>query len=454
MAFGFLFLGSAAFGSSPRKPRDLLSPADESFLGDQARRIINSARLAAGGQAGGRRNTTPYDIHVPGGNMGYPAFWVRDAVMMLGGDFIPADEVEGWIRLIVSTLRGPADWQVRPGIVVPAYAVPDHINFDGKPTFFPGNYETGDKQGGHPWGEYPPLDDAFYFIGAVLEHWRLSGNLGLFRSKLRTSFSEELLSDLCEKAYRVAPVDPATGLVNSGEIKNENAKDWGFCDGVFKSGKLLFPSVLKLVAARRLAVLFAACGDRAKARVYREEESRIAAGIRPTFFLPTRAGSEGWLRSATGVGNQPDVWGSAFAVHSGALDEATAQHVSRALTRAYRERTAVRGGYVRHILTSDRLNKSGWEGSFFETGKYQNGGYWGTPTGWYISAVSRSDPAAASEMAAAYVRFLRDNMRPDGMTQAWEWLNPDTGDRSNPLYVASVALPYLSLKEAGLLSTR
>jgi len=37
------------------------------------------------------------------------------------------------------------------------------------------------------------------------------------------------------------------------------------------------------------------------------------------------------------------------------------------------------------------------------------------------------------------------------MTEAWEWLNPDTGDRSNPLYVASVALPYLSLKDAGLL---
>jgi len=452
MAFGFL--GSAAFGEALRRPRAVLSPADESFLWVQARRIVNSARLAAGAQAGDRRNTTPYDIHVPGGNMGYPAFWVRDAAMMLGGDFIPADEVEGWIRLIVSTLRGPADWQVRPGIIVPAYAVPDHINFDGKPTFFPGNYETGDRQGGHPWGEYPPLDDAFYFIGAVSEHWRLSGNLGFFHSRVKTSFSAEPLSDLCEKAYRVPPADPATGLIISGEIKNENAKDWGFCDGVFKSGKLLFPSILKLVAARRLAALFAACGDRRKARAYREAEARIAAGIRPTFFLPARAGSEGWLRSATGVGNQPDVWGSAFAVHSRALDGATALHVSRALARAYRERTAVREGYVRHILTSDKLNKGGWEASFFETGKYQNGGYWGTPTGWYISAVSRSDPDAASGMAAAYVRFLRDNMRPDGMSQAWEWLNPDTGDRSNPLYVASVALPYLSLQEAGLLNTR
>jgi hypothetical protein len=54
-------------------------------------------------------------------------------------------------------------------------------------------------------------------------------------------------------------------------------------------------------------------------------------------------------------------------------------------------------------------------------------------------------------MAQAYVRFLRDNLRPDGMAEAWEWFNPDTGARNNPLYVATVALPYLSMKEAGLL---
>ena len=64
-----------------------------------------------------------------------------------------------------------------------------------------------------------------------------------------------------------------------------------------------------------------------------------------------------------------------------------------------------------------------------------------------------TDQAAATDLAREYVQFLRNNMRPDGMTQAWEWINPDTGDRANPLYVASVALPYISLKEAGLLNT-
>jgi hypothetical protein len=55
-------------------------------------------------------------------------------------------------------------------------------------------------------------------------------------------------------------------------------------------------------------------------------------------------------------------------------------------------------------------------------------------------------------MARDFVQFLRNHMRPDGMTQAWEWFNPDTGENNNPLYVATIALPYIVLKNAGLLN--
>jgi len=126
--------------------------------------------------------------------------------------------------------------------------------------------------------------------------------------------------------------------------------------------------------------------------------------------------------------------------------------VSRALVRAFRERTAVQGGFVRHILTTDPLNRGGWEKALSAVGEYQNGGSWGTPSGWYISAIHKSDPGAAAELAREYIQFLRGHMRPDGMTQAWEWHNPQTGQRANPLYVATVALPCLSLQEANLLS--
>lgn len=449
---GLSLLGAATFGCAPRRPAPATAHPDAAFLQEQARRILASARLRAGQAAGQSRNTTPYDLHVPGGNLGYPAFWVRDAAMMLGGDFIGSDEIEGWIKLICSTLRGPADWLVRPGVVVPAYVVPDHINFNGQPTFYPGNYETGDKQGGHPWGKYPPLDNNFFFLATVYEHWRLTRDLRLFHSSLRTAFGEEPLAELCEKVYRAVSSDPATGLVVAGDIDRENAKDWGFCDSIFKSGKLLFPSLLKRVAAGQAAALFAAAGAANKAAGYRRQALRLAAAIGPTFLRLSENGTEGWLHSATGVGNQPDVWGSAFALHTGALEAKAARPVARALVRAFRDGTAVRHGFVRHLLTTDPLNHGGWQAAVSTPGTYQNGGYWGTPTGWYISAIARFDVAAAVDLAKDYIRFLREHMRADGTTQAWEWFNDDTGDYVNPLYASTVALPYLSLKAAGRLN--
>jgi len=438
-------------GSCAMAPRPLLAPSDEAFFHEQARRIVDSAALAPGQSSGPWRNTTSFKMHVPGGNMGYPAYWVRDSVMMLGGDFITSAELEGWIRMICRTLVGPGDRQVRPGVVVPAYAVPDHINLDGTPTFYPGYYESEDKQGGAPWGKYPPLDDHFYFVAAVYEHWRMTGSTRLFDSMVKTSFNEMKLSALCEKVFVVAPVDPETGLVVAGDIETENAKDWGFCDNEFKSGRLLFPSLLKYEAAIELAAMFEASGDPARARRYRQDAAGLQHSIPAQFFHAAQNPDEGWLHSATGIGNQPDVWGSAFAVWSGAVRGGTARKVARALVRAFRDGTAVSRGCVRQILTTDPLNHGAWEKSFAPAGEYQNGGYWGTATGWYIAALATVDRPAAADMARDYIAFLKRNMRPDGMTQSWEWCSADGAKNANPLYVATVALPYVCMKRAGLL---
>ncbi len=454
--FGFAFrialIGFVAMSLPAAEP--ILEPKDEAFLLEQARRVVASARMEPQQSAGNWTNTTPYTVHVPGGNIGYHAFWPRDAAMMLGGDLVSGDDIEDWIRLTASIIPGPEDWHVREGVVVPAYAVPDHINLDGKPTFYPGNYETGDQQGGPPWGKYPPLDDYFYFLITIYHHWKATQDLSLFESLVSTSWGEMKLSQLAERVYRAVPADVVTGLVVAGDVDEENAKDFGFCDGVFKSGKLLFPSVLKFIAADKLSQLFTAAGKTDSAQRFAEDVRRLKRAIPLTFYQETRDSEEGWLHSATGVGNQPDVWGSAFAIWSGAVDGATAHKVGRALVRAYREKTAVREGFVRHILTTDAKNNGAWEKAISEAGTYQNGGYWGTPTGWYISAIHGVDRKAAADMAKDYVQFLRSDMRPDGVTQAWEWFNPDTKTYRNDLYVASVALPYLSLKEFGLVSAQ
>jgi hypothetical protein len=448
-------IGRAAITGWPASAEDktgsrLLSQTDEVFLAGEARAILDTARLMPGQANGKYRNLTPYEVHVPGGNMGYPAFWVRDGVMMLESDFIQLTELEGWIRLMSSVLRDQ-DWNVRPGVVVPAFAVPDHINFDGKSTFYPGNYETGSKQGGNPFGKYPPLDDHFYYIFAVYYQWKKSGSTAFFRSPIKTAFGEMQLAELCERVYRVAPSDPGTALCVAGDVDTENAKDFGFCDGVSKSGKLLFTSVLKFVAANRLAEMLSAAGLREKAEPFRSDARKIKAAISPTFLHPSPGGKEAWLDSATGVGHQPDVWGSAYAVYSDAVESSTAAKVSRALVRAYREKTAVREGCVRSVLSNDAANPNGWQKTLSPPGTYQNGGYWGTPVGWYLVAMHKFDEAAAAEMARDYMGFLRNHRRPDGLSQSWEWFNPDTGRTANPLYVATIALPYGCLRVSGLI---
>ena len=432
-------------------PVRLLSQSDQEFLVLQARTIMDSAKLAPGQANGQWRNQTPYTVHVPGGNMGYPAFWVRDAVMMLESDFIGLAELEGWIRLMSSTIRDQV-WNVRPGVVVPAFAVPDHINLDGKASYYPGSYETGTKQGGNPWGKYPPLDDQFYYIAAVHWQWKKSGSTDMFLSKIRTAFGEMPLADLCQRIYDMVPSDSATALCIAGDVDTENAKDFGFCDSVSKSGNLLFASVLKFVAAQQLAELYSAVRRPQQAARLRSDARKIRAALAPVFSHSTHPG-EAWLHSATGVGNQPDVWGSAYAVYCGAVEPATAQQIGRSLVRAYREKTAVREGCVRSILSDDAANPKGWQKTVSAPGVYQNGGYWGTPIGWYLAAMHKVDPASAADMAKDYVAFLRNHQTAKGISESWEWFNPDTG-RTPPLYVATVGLPYGCLRVAGLLDRR
>ena len=41
------------------------------------------------------------------------------------------------------------------GLVIPPFALPDHINFDGGAVFYPGTYSSGDDQGNGAYGSCP-----------------------------------------------------------------------------------------------------------------------------------------------------------------------------------------------------------------------------------------------------------------------------------------------------------
>lgn len=402
-----------------------------------AREVATASVVAPGGEIpSAGKNTTGFTLRVPGGTQTYyPAFWTRDAAMMLGADLVPANEVAGWIKVIAAIQPGPGGIDFPHGLYIPPYSIPDHITLQGVACWFPGAYAD---QGVGNFGFLPPADDAFYFIQMVCEQYRLSRKIDLFKGKLATAWGEQTLSDVSAKAFDSVAVDPATGLVLCDAAAGKGRVDWGFCDSITKTGSCLMPSLLRWQAARRLADLFDATGDRDRGKTYRDEADLIRKSLPATFYHPISDG-EGLLFSATGLGHKDDVWASAFAVWLGVLPPKIEKAVSRHLAALYRAGGTVVDGQIRSIPPTGDFGGY-WESAKSGPDSYQNGGYWATPTGWFVAALRKTDRKAGDEVLAAFVKHMRAKGAP------YEWINPKTNTYANPNYGSSAGLVYIALK--------
>ena len=424
-----LFLAAPAESSPDSFRRDL------GALRGYARSVAESSRILPGGTVPGHTNTTPWTLRMPGGNAGYPAFWVRDSAMMLGAGLIEPDEIEGWIRLTASVQAGPQGDTRANGLYAPPYSIPDHITLTGSVCWFPGAYD-GPDQGDGSFGFLPPADDAFYLIQMVREHARLTGNPDLLAAPMKTSYAESVpLWLICERAFDSVEVDEH-GLVVCSAEKGRTRVDWGFCDGIHKTGKALMPSLLRWRAALDLSDLFRMSGKSALAEQYAAEAHRIQAAIAPTFYRETEP-DQAMLLSTTGLGAKEDVWIAAYAVWLDVLPEKQTLALARRLLALYRAGGTVEDGQIRHLPAGQN-----WEDSIPPPGTYQNGAFWGTPSGWFIHAMGRVDADAAGAVLADLVRHIQEH---ESEGAPWECVNSATGYRRNSLYAASVCLPYAAL---------
>jgi hypothetical protein len=355
---------------------------------------------------------------------------------MLGGDFIAADEVEGWVRVIAATQ--PGNEGLRFGrLIVPPFSIPDHITLAGAACWYPGAYT---EQGNGTFGFLPPADDAFFFIQMVHEHWRLTHGLGLFRSTIKTGWGDARVSDICVKAFGSVAVDAASGLVRCEAGEGQTRVDWGFCDSIRKTGLCLMPSLLRWKAARDLAELFDAAGSASEAGLFRKEAAKIRAAIPATFVRELApgdgAGQEALLLSATELGRKDDVWASAYAVWLGVLPHELELAVARHLLKLYEAGGTVMEGQVRHLPPGGEFGGY-WEQASCARDTYQNGGYWATPTGWLVVSLRKVSPPAAEKLLSEYTTHLRLN-RQNGAP--WEWIQPSKNLRVNALYGSSAGL--------------
>ena len=406
------------------------------YLADLTEASVEASRVRSGEAVGTRpSNQLGMTVIRPGGRNCYPAVWTQDFCMTLASGFVTDEEALDHFRLIARGQNGPEEHLLGSGAVVPPFAIPDHLTFDGRPIYFPGTYSSGEDQGGEPWGLRPPVNNHYDFI-AIAHHLR--GRLG------RVAFLREVIGGLAlwerlKLAFLVPEIDPDTGLVHIDAARR--AVGFIFCDSVYMTGHHLFSSLLRRRAALQMAEMAAQIGE--SSAPWHDEARLIEAHLPGPFAEEARIG--GWLMAATDVGRQPDVWGTIYALVQRALPPATAEAARKEVVRAIEDGTILFRGALRHVPTNhDARPDSAWERALAGHNHYQNGAYWHTPTGWLVAALWETHRALALRVFDDMIASLREEDFRQGPTfnAPWECFGPDAEAAKNPLFLASVTTPF------------
>ena len=181
----------------------------------------------------------------------------------------------------------------------------------------------------------------------------------------------------------------------------------GAFDTVFSQGHDLFMSVwhvqsLKsaLSSAKRWG-----CGDRSAMR--KIENMIVAALDGPILWNETC----GMFRPSSEINtNLTDVWGSALAVELGVVTKERTGRIVEWFEENWE--SVVQKGQIRHLP----LGQYWPSHNMWEVDTYQNGGYWGTPSGWVLPVIGRANRSLAEQL----VRDAISDARESGLN---EWVH-------------------------------
>jgi len=381
-------------------------------------------------------NNTGGTLIRPGGRETYPAFWIRDYAMSLETGFV-SNEEQLHMLLLTAKTQCNQTWITKQGNgIVPLGAIADHILVESsRPIYFPGTYNY-DLQGSNEsqYGYFPPYGDQFFFIHMVDYYVRNSGDINL----LNQTIDGIKLIDRIELAFRVPPSDPENHLVYTTE--QFLGVDFGFRDAIQITGHLCYSSILKYRAALQLSELFTKLNNPARAKVYKAIATTIKEAIPVTFM-----NEHGMLRASTGKSKQPDVWSTTLAIYEGILEEDNREKACSHLLNAYLNDQLTYRGNIRHIIHDEDFNsETAWETAKVPINTYQNGAYWGTPTGWVVYAISLVDKNAAAKLFKEYITDLRENdyRKGEEFHAPYECLSPPSYTRG-PVYLTTVSCPLI-----------
>jgi hypothetical protein len=307
-------------------------------------------------------------LYTPDGRGNYRALWTRDFAYMIenAGDLIPPAHVEAGIRYLLKGQRADG-------------AMPDRVDEHGV-AVYSGGAEA------HPLGE-PNLDNEPFMVIAV------DGFLKRKPTKPRREQFREWAAAL-DRGMDYVPRS-SRGLVDNDPQKPHSP--YGFTDTVGKTGELFMESLLYWTACQRMARWHQELGNRQRAGEYRHRAKLIERNVGVLWDEPGGA-----FVAATKDCRQIDIWGNAYAVYVGFPLKARRGRVLKFLL-ANQERY-VWHGQVRHLLRGEF-----WQRLLapVEHGRYQNGAYWATASGWVMWAVAQKEPARAKQMFADLITDFR-----------------------------------------------
>lgn len=365
-----------------------INAMDLKWLEGEARRLISGCRRIA-------RDGTP--IYMPDCSGNYEALWTRDFAYYVENvpDMIPQEEIRRALLYLMNGLRDDG-------------CAPDRVDLEGHPV-----YSAGPP---HSPVAAPCLDNAQFLTKIACTYVKHMGDMDLLR---------EIIGGL-DAAMEWVPLS-RDGLVWN-DPENPHSP-YGFTDCIGKTGELLLCSILYWEASRMLQDLAATIGEEEIAEKY-----GFRAWMIENNLVKLWDDERGTFMAASTDCRQIDVWGNIYLINADfPLEGEKREKVGGFLVEFYDEYTY--HGMVRHLLRGER-----WQRLLVDVppGRYQNGGYWSTATGWLIVALSRFSPDLAERTFREFISFSREN-------GFWECVGPD-GYRKLRDYVPSATNPVGGLR--------
>jgi hypothetical protein len=218
--------------------------------------------------------------------------------------------------------------------------------------------------------------------------------------------------------------------------ENNLRDDWGFTDCIKKTGVVLFSNLLKIDALNSLSAIYNVFGEKEKASNYENQKEKVISGLEllwdPNLNL---------YYSASKIGHKIDIWGNAFTVYANLLSKDRIEKISKSLLA--NQSRFLWNGQVRHLFLKEYWDAFLIAGvkSRIKEDEYQNGAYWGTPSGWMSVALEQAQKGAGQklidDLLSFYVKY--------GIFECVFPKRRKMYQKCN-YYVASLSLPYRMLQ--------